>query len=105
MTEDGPLTPFNDSALTPLIPTAVMWLVAEAEEKLRNDSWLDLDLAVTLARLQSVAYCHFPNVQAWNCSRCLPTIPVPCITTEVSTLQAPGTFPGSFKLFGALSCK
>ncbi|BDA47587.1 Lipase at C-terminar half [Coccomyxa sp. Obi] len=70
MTEDAPLTPFNESALTPLIPNAVMWLVAEAEEKLRNDSWLDLDLAITLAHLQSVAYCHFPNVDAWNCSRC-----------------------------------
>ena len=69
LSDDAPLTPYNESALTPLIPTAVMWLVAEAEEKLRNDSWLNLDLAISLARLQSVAYCHFPNVQAWNCSR------------------------------------
>lgn len=69
LSDDAPLTRYNESALTPLIPTAVMWLVAEAEEKLRNDSWLNLDLAISLARLQSVAYCHFPNVQAWNCSR------------------------------------
>ena len=73
ITDVGPLTPYNESALTPLIPTAVMWLVAEAEEKLRNDSWLNLDLAISLARLQSVAYCHFPNVQAWNCSRYPPS--------------------------------
>ena len=48
----------------------VMWLVAEAEEALRNSTLLDLQLALDLARLQSVAYCHFPNVAAWNCSRC-----------------------------------
>ncbi len=87
MTEDGPLTPFNESALTPVIPTAVMWLVAEAEEKLRNDSWLDLDLAITLARLQSVAYCHFPNVQAWNCSRCLRGTAPPAIPVYFAALQ------------------
>ena len=48
----------------------VMWLVAEAEDALRNSTLLDLQLALDLARLQSVAYCHFPNVAAWNCSRC-----------------------------------
>lgn len=76
--DDAPLIPYNESALTPLIPTAVMWLVAEAEEKLRNDTWLNLDLAISLSRLQSVAYCHFPNVQAWNCTRCpsLPLLPL-----------------------------
>ena len=47
-----------------------MWLVAEAEQELRNDTWLDLDLALDMSRLQSVAYCHPPNVAAWNCTRC-----------------------------------
>ena len=46
-----------------------MWLVAEAEEVMRNDTWLDLDLALDMSRLQSVAYCHPPNVAAWNCTR------------------------------------
>ena len=52
-----------------MIPNAIMWLVAEAEEVLRNDTWLDLDLALDMSRLQSVAYCHPPNVAAWNCTR------------------------------------
>jgi hypothetical protein len=68
--KDGaPWTSFNDSDLTPLIPQPVMWLVAEAEELLRNDTWFNLDIALDLSHLQSVAYCHFPNVAAWNCSR------------------------------------
>lgn len=46
-----------------------MWLVAEAERELRNDTWLDLNLALDMSRLQSVAYCHPPNVAAWNCTR------------------------------------
>lgn len=49
-----------------------MWLVAEAEDVLRNDTWLDLDLALDVSRLQSVAYCHPPNVAAWNCTRQAP---------------------------------
>ena len=32
-----------------------MWLVAEAEDVMRNDTWLDLDLALDMSRLQSVA--------------------------------------------------
>lgn len=46
-----------------------MWLVAEAEAALRNDTWFDLSLALDMSRLQSVAYCHPPNVAAWNCTR------------------------------------
>ena len=68
--EDAPWTNFNDSQLTLLIPNAIMWLVAEAEQELRNDTWLDLNLALDMSRLQSVAYCHPPNVAAWNCTRC-----------------------------------
>ena len=67
--EDAPWTNFNDSQLTLLIPNAIMWLVAEAEQELRNDTWLDLNLALDMSRLQSVAYCHPPNVAAWNCTR------------------------------------
>ncbi len=67
--DDAKWTNFNDSQLTPLIPNAIMWLVAEAEEQLRNDTWLDLNLALDMSRLQSVAYCHPPNVAAWNCTR------------------------------------
>ena len=67
--DEEPWTNFNDSQLTPVIPNAIMWLVAEAEEVLRNDTWLDLDLALDMSRLQSVAYCHPPNVAAWNCTR------------------------------------
>ena len=48
----------------------VMWLVAEAEALLRNTTRFDLGLALDLSRMQSVAYCHFPNVAAWNCTRC-----------------------------------
>ena len=67
--DEEPWTNFNDSQLTPVIPNAIMWLVAEAEEVLRNDTWLDLDLALDMSRLQSVAYCHPPSVAAWNCTR------------------------------------
>lgn len=70
VTDQAPWTTFNDSSLTPLIPQPVMWLVAEAEALLRNDSWFNLDVALDLSHLQSIAYCHFPNVAAWNCSRC-----------------------------------
>ena len=70
--DEEPWTNFNDSQLTPVIPNAIMWLVAEAEEVLRNDTWLDLDLALDMSRLQSVAYCHPPNVAAWNCTRQAP---------------------------------
>ncbi len=67
--EEAPWTNYNDSQLTLLIPNAIMWLVAEAERELRNDTWLDLNLALDMSRLQSVAYCHPPNVAAWNCTR------------------------------------
>lgn len=49
----------------------VMWLVAEAEARFAANSTLNLQLALDLARLQSVAYCWHGNVELWNCTRCV----------------------------------
>ncbi len=35
----------------------------------RTHHKLDVELAVSLAHINSIAYCETPNVQAWNCTR------------------------------------
>ena len=47
----------------------VMWLVAEAEARFAANSTLNLQLALDLARLQSVAYCWPGNGALWHCTR------------------------------------
>ncbi|KAK9837014.1 hypothetical protein WJX81_007212 [Elliptochloris bilobata] len=68
--DSEPWSPFNGSGLVPEVPTAIMWLIEEAEARFANHTGLDLDLALQLAQLNSVAYCHAENVAAWNCTRC-----------------------------------
>ena len=62
---------FNDSQLTPLLPMEIVWLLEDAQDRLRNRSNLplQLDMARTLARYTSIVYCQGQNIMAWNCSR------------------------------------
>lgn len=68
---DGAWVPFNESQLTPLLPREIVWLLEDAQDRLRNRSNLplQLELARTLARYTSIVYCQEPNIHAWNCSR------------------------------------
>ena len=43
-----------------------------AQARFANHSGLDLQLALQLAQLNSVAYCHAENVVPWNCTRRAP---------------------------------
>ncbi|KAK9808570.1 hypothetical protein WJX73_010249 [Symbiochloris irregularis] len=65
-------SPFNESQLTPLLPWEIVWLLEEAQDRLRNRSHLPLalEMARTMARYTSVVYCKDENIMAWNCSRC-----------------------------------
>ena len=68
---DDTWLPFNESQLTPLLPSEIVWLLEDAQDRLRNRSSLplQLDLARTLARYTSIVYCQEPNIMAWNCTR------------------------------------
>ena len=72
--DDDSWVPFNQSQLTPLLPQEIVWLLEEAQDRLRNRSNLpmQLELARTLARYTSVVYCQDENIRAWNCSRFAP---------------------------------
>ena len=54
-----------------MINKEIMWLLEEAEERLRNASGVPfaLDTAAQLAKFNSVAYCTHENIAAWNCTR------------------------------------
>ena len=44
-------------------------LLGAGQARFANHSGLDLPLALELAQLNSVAYCHAQNVLPWNCTR------------------------------------
>lgn len=69
--ESVPWTSRNSSELVPLLPKEVMWLLDEAEQRLRNASGIPFALATArrLAKFVSVAYCQHENIAAWNCTR------------------------------------
>jgi len=69
-----PWTDFNDSAMAQIFQHDVAWMMEQEEERARagnrTHDHLDVELAISLAHINSIAYCETPNVAAWNCSRC-----------------------------------
>jgi hypothetical protein len=63
---------YNSSAMTPLVPWALSWMMDTARMANRSlHTRLDLNLARAVAEHVSTAYCDPPNLAAWNCSRCV----------------------------------
>lgn len=60
---------YNSSEMTHVVPTWLAWMTDE-ENRMNRSRGLDANVAWQTSAYVAATYCDYPNLAAWNCSRC-----------------------------------